>query len=144
LELPRGPLTVPAAVVVAPLLVVVPLALVVPPRGPVTEPLSVVPVLVLVAVALPETLFPLADVAVPLAVADLPDCVTELVAVPPRLPVAVFCVCAEASGRTRAIATTEPSFAMFTSISRPIWDLYLTTLTRKSRIALELLSLHSN
>jgi hypothetical protein len=58
--------------------------------GPVTLPLSVVPVLVLVAAPEPLTVLPRAPVAEPLAFTVAPDLVTELEAVPPRLPVTDF------------------------------------------------------
>jgi hypothetical protein len=59
LLLPCGPVTVPLAVVVPfGLLVVVPLAVVVPPCGPVTVAESLVPVAVFFTVAVPLAVLP--------------------------------------------------------------------------------------
>ncbi len=81
---PFGPVAVALTVEVPlPLLVVVPLALVVPPLGPVTVAVSAVPVRVFWTVAVPLAVVPLAEVAVAVPVAVVPLVVTEVVAVPP-------------------------------------------------------------
>jgi hypothetical protein len=114
---PFGPVTVPLAVVVVPLFLVVPVAVVVPPCGPVTEAESAVPVRVFVAVAVPEAVAPFALVAVPVAVTDLPVCVTLVDAVPPRFPVTDFCAYAAVeSERIRPALKVAISF-IFISVS---------------------------
>ena len=90
LEVPRGPVTVPFAVVELPLFVVVPFTVDVPPFGPVTVPLPVVPVRVFATLAEPLTDLPRAPVAWPLALSVFPFCVTEPEAVEPLGPVTVF------------------------------------------------------
>ena len=129
LELPRGPVTVPFAVVEVPLFVVVPLTVDVLPFGPVTLPLPVVPVRVLAIVAEPVAVFPRAPVAAPLAVTELPFCVTEPDAVDPWRPVTVFCASAEVRGSIIAITATAVHF-MFIVFSQVLdFAAYLTTLT---------------
>jgi hypothetical protein len=89
---PHGPVAVPFTVVVPlPLFVVVPLAVVVPPLGPVTVPDLLVPVWLSLMLPVPDAVFPRAPVAVPLPIAVLPFWAAEPVAVPPFLPVVVFC-----------------------------------------------------
>jgi hypothetical protein len=89
--LPRGPVAEPEAVVVLPEFVTVPFAVVVPPFGPVTVAAPVAPLMVLLTAAVPEVVLPRAEVAVPVAVTVLPLRVAELLAVPPRGPVAECC-----------------------------------------------------
>jgi hypothetical protein len=93
--LPRGPVADPVAVVVLPLFVTVPFAVVVPPFGPVTATAPVAPVMVFFTVAVPVVVLPLAEVAVPVAVTVFPLRVAEVLAVPPRGPVAECCAYAE-------------------------------------------------
>jgi hypothetical protein len=85
-DLPRGPVTDPAAVVVVPLLLTVPLAVLVPPFGPTTVAAPLVPVTVFFTVAVPVAELPRAPVALPVAVKVFPLRVTELLAEPPRGP----------------------------------------------------------
>jgi dihydroorotase-like cyclic amidohydrolase len=92
-------------------LVVVPLAVVVPPFGPLTVAVPVAPVLVLVAVAVPLTVFPRALVAVPVAVAEVPLVLRLPVAVPPRRPVTVCC--ASAIGRLSERARIVSAVRLF-------------------------------
>jgi hypothetical protein len=70
--------------------VVTPEAVVVPPWGPVTVPCSVAPVFVAVTLPVASTVCPFALVAVAVPFTVFPFCVTEVVAVPPRLVVTVF------------------------------------------------------
>jgi hypothetical protein len=86
--LPRAPVADPEAVVVLPVFVTVPFAEVVPPFVPVTVAAPAVPLKVFLTVAVPLAVLPLAEVAVPVAVNELPLRVAELLAVPPRGPVA--------------------------------------------------------
>jgi len=93
--LPRGPVADPVAVVVLPVFVTVPFSVVVPPFGPVTAAVPVAPVMVFFTVAVPVVVLPPAEVAVPVAVTVFPLRVAELLAVPPRGPVAECCAYAE-------------------------------------------------
>lgn len=101
---PFGPVTVACPLFALPVFVVEPVAVVVPPLGPVIVAESDVPLRVFVALADPDTVLPRALVAEPVPLTDLPVCVTEPVAVPPRLPVTVFCADAEVSGSASANA----------------------------------------
>jgi hypothetical protein len=104
-DLPRGPCTVPATLLVPlELLVDVPEAVVVPPLGPVTDPLAVAPLAVLVTVPEPLAVAPRAPVAVPLAVALLLCTVTVPDAVEPLGPVTVFCANAQHEARQQSAA----------------------------------------
>ncbi len=94
-------LTDPEVVEPVVVLVVTPLAAVVPPSGPVTEPDSVAPVRVFVTVPCALAVLSRALVAVPLAVTVLRLVETEAVALPPRGPVTVCCACVEATANTK-------------------------------------------